>query len=227
MADYINKSIISQAYMHIEPTKLNSVEAVERFKRELRGFAESRIAFFLGPNLPIAIDFEEGSLIVRITVIGTISLLLQGVANYKDFREGIQLIYADSKRVTEYIIANASFEAGARQEDVIRLEARMGVIGSIQKLINQLDAIRRGANGLQSCDILNAKIDEAIIDLEKLLNNVRDPNDQALVTAGILEISNKIPSTPRPPRETINSEAAIFEFRRRRHRLLSVLLSRR
>ncbi|MGF1845434.1 hypothetical protein L4C39_20035, partial [Vibrio clamense] len=88
MADYINKNILSQAYIHIEPQKLKSKEELAQFKVELEAFARQRIGFFLSPDLPIEIEFEEGSLIARITVLGTISVLFQFISGYKDFREG-------------------------------------------------------------------------------------------------------------------------------------------
>ncbi|MGY0627641.1 MAG: hypothetical protein ACW7DS_18170, partial [Paraglaciecola chathamensis] len=128
MADYINKNILSQAYIHVEPTELETEEQLVEFKKHITEFARSRTNFYLHPDVSIEIEFEEGSLKARITVMGTLFLLMQGVANYPDFREGVGLIYNDSKRLAEYMISEAQFFAGSKHQDVIRLEARTGVV---------------------------------------------------------------------------------------------------
>ncbi|MEG7567378.1 hypothetical protein [Vibrio cholerae] len=223
MADYINKNILSQAYIHIEPQRLKSKEELAQFKVELEAFARQRIGFFLSPDLPIEIEFEEGSLIARITVLGTISVLFQFISGYKDFREGIQFIYADAKRVTDYIISHTTFESGAKQQDVIRLEARVGIIGSIQKSINQLEAIKRGASGGMLAEEVGKKVEEAITDLQKLMDNINDASDKKLVGTGLFGIANEIPYQPKAPKDKVNSLEAILGFQRRRQRLLGLL----
>ena len=223
LADYINKNILSQAYIHIEPKKLKSKDELQQFKVELEAFARQRIGFFLSPDLPIEIEFEEGSLIARITVLGTISVLFQFISGYKDFREGIQLIYSDAKRVTDYIISHTTFESGSRQQDVIRLEARVGIIGSIQKSINQLETIKRGASGGMLAEDVSRKIDDAITDLQKLMDNINDTDDKQLVGAGLREIAGEIPNQPKAPKDKLNSPEAILSFQRRRRRLMGHL----
>ncbi|MGF1807546.1 hypothetical protein L4C31_20095 [Aliivibrio sifiae] len=223
MADYIKKNILSQAYIHIEPRKFQSKEEVEQFKVELTEFTKQRVGFFLSPDLPIEIEFEEGSLIARVTVLGTIGLLFQGITSYKDFKEGIQFIYSDAKRVTEYIISHTAFESGARQQDVIRLEARVGIIGSIQKAINQLETIKRGANGTMIVDDINRKLDESIKELKKLMDNVNDPTDKELIRNGLLEIANEIPEKPKEPKGKVNSPGLVLHYLIKRQKLINTL----
>ena len=131
--------------------------------------------------------------------MGTLLLVLQGISTYKDFREGIQLLYSDAKRVTEYIISESVFMAGARQEKVIRIEARVGIIGSIQKIINQLDAIKRGSNGTSYAKNLSEKLVEVQAEIEKLLENIADEDDKSFVSNGLFDISEEIPEDPTPP----------------------------
>ena len=209
--------------MHVEPTAFETEEDLERFKTNLTQFTKSRVEFFLSPELPVEIEFEDGSLVARVTVMGTIGLLLTGIANYKNFREGIQLIYSDSKRLTEYIISETTFQSGARQENVIRLEARVGIIGSIQKVINQLESIKRGANGSMMASDVNKKIDEASKELIKLFQNINDVNDKELVRAGFESIAEEIPDTPKAPKDKVNSEQAILLFSRKRKAIQSSL----
>lgn len=179
--------------------------------------------FFLSPNLKIEIEFEEGSLIARITVFGTISVLFQFISGYKDFREGIQYIYSDAKRVVEYIISHTTFESGAKQQDVIRLEACVGIIGSIQKSINQFEAIKRGACGGMLAEEICKKIDDSIMDLQKLMDNINDASDKKMISAGLLEIANEIPVPPTAPKDKVNSLEEIAGFQRRRQMIIKYL----
>ena len=212
--------------MHVKPTAFETEEDLEKFKANLTQFTKSRVEFFLSPDLPVEIEFEEGSLIARVTVMGTIGLLFTGISNYKNFREGIQLIYSDSKRLTEYIISETTFQSGSRQQNVIRLEARVGIIGSIQKVINQLESIKRGANGSMMASDVSKKIDEASRDLKKLFKNINDENDKELVRAGLESIAEEIPETPKAPKapkDKVNSEQAILLFTRKRKAIQSYL----
>ena len=223
MANYINNNILSQAYIHIEPKKFKSQEELQQFKVELEEFTRQRVDFFLSPDLPIEIEFEDGSLKAKITVLGTICGLFHFISGYKDFREGIQFLYSDTKRVTDYIISHTTFESGSRQQDVIRLEARVGIIGSIQKSINQLETIKRGANGGMLVEDVSSKINDAIVDLEKLMSHIQDADDKQLVRAGLRDIASEIPNQPKPPKDKVNSPEAILNFQKRKKMLIGHL----
>ncbi|MFM5413069.1 hypothetical protein ACET9F_21660 [Aeromonas veronii] len=137
MADYINKNILSQAYIHVEPRGMETDEQLESFKENLRMFSLTRTEFFLSEGLEINVEFEDGSIKARVTVIGTLMLLLQGISSYKDFREGLQLLYSDAKWLSDAIISESLYQTKAKHHDVIRVEARTGIIGSIHKVFNK------------------------------------------------------------------------------------------
>jgi hypothetical protein len=219
LADYINKNILSQAYIHIESDVADNELELAAFKLGIEKFARSRVDFFLSPDASIELTYEEGSLIARVTVLGTICLLLQGISSYKNFREGIQLIHSDAKRVTDYVISESVFMAGTRQEDVIRLEARVGVIGSVQKLINQLESIKNGANGKKLASDLVTKLFESQKELDKLINNLATDEDVALVKKGLLEIVDEYPDTPEAPKNKFNDAAAVNSYRNQKKKL--------
>jgi hypothetical protein len=219
LADYINKSILSQAYLHIEPKNFQTEEDLLKFRQHLEIFARSRTNFYLYPGASIEIEFEEGSLKARITIMGTIFLLMQGVSNYPDFREGIRLIYNDSKRLAEYIVSESQFSAGSKHADVIRLEARTGIIGSIQKVISQLETIKSGANGSILATDLVKKLDETKQEINKLMDNIENDSDKQLIFNGLSEVVAGIPSIPKPPKDKSNPPHAIIEFQERRRRL--------
>lgn len=219
MADYINKNILSQAYIHVEPTELETEEQLAEFKKHITEFARSRTNFYLHPDVSIEIEFEEGSLKARITVMGTIFLLMQGVSNYSDFREGVSLIYNDSKRLAEYMVSEAQFFAGSKHQDVIRLEARTGVVGALHKIILQLEQIKRGAGGSILAKDLVSKINKVQDDIEELMRNLQEQSDIDLVKKGLSGQVKNIPENPKPPKDKTNTLVAISNYQSQRRRL--------
>jgi hypothetical protein len=219
LADYINKNILCQAYIHVEPTELDTKDQLDEFKKHITGFARSRTDFYLHPNVSIEIDFEEGSLKARITVMGTIFLLMQGVSNYPEFRDGVSLIYNDSKRLAEYIVSEAQFFAGSKHQDVIRLEARTGVVGSLHKVILQLEQIKRGAGGSILAKDLVSKINNTQDDIDELIRNLQEPVDIKIVKGGLSDLVKEIPENPKPPKDKENAPAAISSYQGARRKL--------
>lgn len=219
MADYINKNILSQAYIHVEPEALDSEESIAEFKKHITEFARSRSNFYLYPDVSIEIEFEQGSLKARITVLGTVFLLMQGVSNYPDFRDGVSLLYSDSKRLAEYMVSEAQFFAGSKHENVIRLEARTGVVGSLQKVILQLEQIKRGAGGTMLARDLTLKLDKAQDEIQDLLDNLKDEKDHELIKNGLAGVVREIPRNPKPPKEKTNGHLSISSYQERRLKL--------
>lgn len=223
MADYINKNILSQAYIHVEPRNLETAERLAEFNKHIAAFARSRSNFYLYPEVSIEIEFEEGSLKTRITIFGTLALLMQGISNYPDFREGVSLLYSDSKRLAEYIVSEVQFYSKSKHEDVIQLEARTGVVGSLHKVISLIDQIKTGAGGTILAKDLVLKLEKVHEEIETLINNLKDPNDINLVRNGFSGMVREIPENPRPPKNKSNKPTAISTYQRRLHKLRKYL----
>ena len=219
MADYINTNILSQAYIHIEPRNLKTEDELNEFKEHLIKFARTRTDFYLYPNAEIEVEFKEGSLKAHITVYGTLLVLIEGISSYPDFREGISLLHSDSKRFAEYVISETQYKAGSKHQDVIRLEARTGVIGSVHKVINQLENIKIGSKGSYTAIELSKKIDSAQKELIKLLDNMDNFEDALLIMEGLRPIVNSIPETPSTPKDKYNTKYDINNYREKRKRL--------
>lgn len=221
MADYINKNILSQAYIHVEPTGIETEEQLEAFKENLRAFALSRTEFFLSDGLDINVEFEDGSIKARVTVIGTLILLLQGISSYKDFREGLQLLYTDAKWLSDAIITESLYQTKAKHHDIIRVEARTGIIGSVHKVLNQLERIKSGAKGTMLASDLVEKINDVQGELSKLMDNICDLDDRNLVAKECKYLVQELPEIPVPPKDKTNSNHAINEYRRKKSSLSS------
>ncbi|MGN5207447.1 hypothetical protein [Aeromonas veronii] len=216
MADYINKNILSQAYIHVEPRGMETDEQLESFKENLRIFSLTRTEFFLSEGLEINVEFEDGSIKARVTVIGTLMLLLQGISSYKDFREGLQLLYSDAKWLSDAIISESLYQTKAKHHDVIRVEARTGIIGSIHTVFNKLESIKRGAKGAMLATDIVDKIDDAQNEILKLMDNICDLADKDLVAKECIALVKELPETPVPPKDKENKIYAIDEYRRKK-----------
>lgn len=223
MADYINKNILCQAYFHVEPESIQDEDSLVALQDSLLEFAKTRTGFFLHPDAQVEVVFEEGSLKGRVTVMGTILLLMQGVANYKDFREGIQLIYSDSKRLSEYVISEALFATGSKHDNIVRLEARTGIVGTLQKVINMLEQVKRGAEGTMTVSEIIKKMNESSDEMSNLIDNIRDSHDRSFVINGLRDLVDNLPETPTPPKNKTNSRFDIVEYQNRKKRYIDWL----
>lgn len=224
MADYINKqNILSQAYIHVEPKLISNQEQLEDFKAYIIEFARTRADFFLKPDLKIEFDFQEGSIKARITIFGSLMLLVQGIASYPSFREGVGAIYADSKRLSEYIVSEAQYQTGSKHEDVIRLEARTGVIGSLHKITLQIDQIKRGAEGHTTAKDLSKKIIAVTRDIEELISFLEEPGDIFLVKTGLTSLVMEIRETPKAPKNKTNSSMSNIVYKNNLKKLIKLL----
>ena len=212
VANYIDKNILCQAYIHIKSEHLTDEELL-KLEQYLDEFVTSRADFFLYPDPDIDIAIKDGSIKLYVTILGTLSALFTGVANYPDFREGAIQIYDDAKRLSDYMTTESLFQAKARHNDVIRVEARTGIIGSVKKVINDLDAVK-SQNGSVMADTLATKLSKSKEDIGKLLSNLNTEEDRKLVKDGLTEIINKFPSAPTAPPKKRNHSDLVEMYQR-------------
>ena len=225
MADYIDKNIITQAYLHLDIPDLSDDE-LTLLKEQLNMFVRSRTDFFLYSEAEISIEFREGSLKVYATILGTIGALYTGVAQYSDFRVSSQLLYNDVKRLSDYIVAESLYITKARHKETTHIEARVGVIGSIQKINTTLSSIIK-MNGQKPVHEMSKKIIEANNEIKKLFSNLKNENDRELVANGILSIAKQISSEPIQTKTEANSDnrVEILKYKKSRIILISTVSS--
>ncbi|RQM64697.1 hypothetical protein [Aeromonas enteropelogenes] len=148
MADYINSNILSQSYVHVEPEWLASfngkakTEEIERIKKVITEHAKERMKFFLYDDVIIEVTFEEGSIKAKITAYGKVCVLLSAlnplgsvITQYTDYRDGIRAIVSDVAKLSDMVNSEVLFQTKSRhKEEIIRIEARKGVIGSLHNI---------------------------------------------------------------------------------------------
>ncbi len=207
MANYINGNMLCQAYIHVEPDEITQ-ELTTQLQNHLESFVKTRVDFFLYSETDINIELQEGSIKLRITVFGTMMALFSAVANYPEFRSGAISMYDDVKRLSEYVISESVFSTKAKHHQIIRVEARTGVIGSTRKIISKLDMVNNN-NGKVMADTLTKYINQSGENIEILLNRVKTEEDKNFIKNGFQEIISELPKKPTPPNKKTNTDEQI------------------
>ena len=221
MADYINKNILCQAYIHIEPDDLAESD-YEIYDRNLIEFTQERGKFFLYSDIDVELDSAEGSVKKYVTIMGTLGALYAGVAQYDDFRQGVITMYDDVKRMSEYIISEGLFTSKAKHDQIIRLEARTGVIGSLRKVIADIDLII-AKNGTVSAKQMSEMLERLHTDVSKLIDNLKNDNDINLVKTELSKLANTLPRKPKPRPKRKENPDFISWYSEHRRKLIDSL----
>lgn len=214
MADYINKSIICQAYLHIDPAPVGITD--EELSAALQAFLGARAEFFLYKDVGTDVELKEGSLKIYLTILGS---LYAGISQYSGFRDGIDKLAIDAKRVSEYAISESLFLTRSRHDCVLRTEARTGVCGTLKKIADEIDSIQRN-NG----EIDPSKLIERMESLKKVIlafkDNVNSSKDKNWVFPQLKDYAERqIPKRAKAqPGELVSKE--IQEAHARERRLL-------
>ncbi|WP_447891506.1 hypothetical protein [Pseudomonas atacamensis] len=215
MADYINKSIICQAYLHIDPVPENLDEAA--LKAELETFLGVRAEFFLYKDVGTEVELKEGSLKIYLTILGT---LYAGIAQYPDFRQGVELFAADSKRVSDYAVSESLFLTKSRHDCVLRTEARTGVCGTLKKIVDEIDFIKR-ESGVADPSRLIARMEALKKDIFIFKDNVTDPADKEWVFPQLKQYADEqLPKRAVPKKDEFVSEEIRSAYTRERGLLM-------
>jgi len=218
MANYIDLNILSQAYLRIEPADL-SAPALKAYREHVRAYVTDRSRFFLHPEVEIDIELREGSLVSKITILGSIYL---AIGQYGEFRHGIRELRDDVKLIAEAVNLECQFSAHASKGDVIHKEARPGVVGSIARITAELDGLS-DANGKSPPDQMAKKIARVREEVEKLLENLHNNEDRGFVCGNLLAIAKGTPKEPTPTDRRRDFADDIAAYRDDRKRIIKSL----
>ncbi|MDP9767973.1 hypothetical protein FJP64_01970 [Kosakonia cowanii] len=201
MADYINSNILCESYIHVEPDWLKQVSDVIRkeklslIKSEIEDFADKRIKFFLSDDVVIEIIFTEGSIKAWITAYGPIILLIgSAILNYSSFRESVKQLASDMHRASTMLSSEMLFQTNSRNKsEILRIEARKGIIGSLERINNKIDFIDSQLDGK---DLSPTSINGDLLELNDmilmLLSNLKNAEDKKLVASALSDGVSKL-----------------------------------
>lgn len=200
MANYVEGNIVSQSYVHVDPKWLSNVseeereERINRIKRDITDFAESRIPFFIGQEVTIHVEFIEGSIIAKITSYGKMAPLLiactsPAIINYPEYRAGVKAVLRDVQAIGQYINSEILFQTNTKLKSERKsVEARLGVFGTADRIngkINELIEYTSGNNTNISITykrVLDLHSD-ILTSLDKIDKDAIDDSDSKLAAA--------------------------------------------
>lgn len=225
MADYVHRNILCQAYVHVDVFE-DFDECVALLEKNAVPIVQERASFFLYEGAGVDLTSDEGSVKSRITIFGTLILALQGIKDYKDFREGVTLLASDVERVAQVAVTETLFALKARNNDIVRIEVRLGVVGQLRRTISEIDRIKE-ENGLVLSRTQVQRLDILRDDIERVLDNLKDADDVRLVSGELYALVERLPESPLPgPKEKLD-QVAIIPYRQRKAALLDSLRKRR
>lgn len=197
MADYIDKSILVEAYVRLNKNIDDlSPDQIVKIQVNLQQFAAERSQFFLYADVDTEVNLEEGSIIAWLTVIGSFYVL---ISQYPDFRTGVRLLYSDAKRLSESLISETMFELNGKAGSVIRIEARVGIIGNINNIVNKLSAAE-AMDGEIDVRRTNKILEQVSLDIDSLFQNLSKTDDRKCLKENLLILAQRIPAKPRNPK---------------------------
>lgn len=204
LANYIDEEILCEAYTHLEIDIFQDKAKLAKLKSELISFMEERAKFFfLGDDVQVKIEFEEGSLKTRIIVIGAaVSTIVSGISAYGSFRSGVDQIAKDATMLAQSANQELIFRTRTAYCDRISIERRKGVFGRVDALLGELDVIRPmiSESTLPSRPIelktFNGAVEKLVewdTKADKLFGKLNTVQTQECIAAGLLEELDKFP----------------------------------
>jgi hypothetical protein len=203
MTNYINEEILCEAYTKLNIDIFHDKEKLADLEKYLINFFSERAQFYLGENATIKIEFEEGSLITKLKVIGgAVTLLASAITAYGSFREGVVRIAEDSTVLAQSANLEVVFRTKAAYCNRIDAERRKGIFGRVDDLIKKLDSANAKVtqsklpSNTNSLKNFNTAIDDFISwdkSSDKFFSKLNDNPTIACISAGLLEELEKIP----------------------------------
>ena len=208
MADYIDKNILCQAYIHVELPDGTTPERLSEIKKHLEDFATARGKFFVYPEVDVSVEFRDGSLKAYISIAGIIVIAIQG---YGGFRHGIDYLYTDIKRLADPLVSESLFMTKSKHQRVVRTEARTGIIGSLKVLVDDMNNLEASIGQIPA-DEAARRIRRIQDDAEALLTNVRSEDDANNIEDEIHDFSKKLPDRWPNPTDRRPDDSAIIAY---------------
>lgn len=206
MANYINQEILCEAYTHFKIGEYPSDEKRAELKKQLISFFDERAKFLFGPDVFVTVDFEEGSLITNLRVLGSSALIVAGlVSNYGSIRQGWDTISKDSAMLAQSGVLEIAFRTKTAFCDKVSVEKRKGVFGRAHELVTELDTIRSALDhqALPKTEAELSLYKKHIATLiawdqkvDKLFTKLENEPTKACISAGLLEELERLPGQP-------------------------------
>jgi hypothetical protein len=178
---------LAQAYLHLKPytASIRKLKALGKAADTLASDAAKRI---YDGGVIIDVELEDGSLIVRVTVIGLLTghlaLEVYGkVADYKGFKESVVELCGDAQEFAVDVCEPFRKKAGATEEQVYRFERRLMTPGKLNRLAKRLQRLENSVAALSPRD-MQKELSEANREFSKIIKDLT-PAEVQVVETGI------------------------------------------
>lgn len=161
---------VAETYIHIKdvPRDLSVSEVNNYLDKRARNWA---ITYF-GEKVQVDVEVVEGSLKVKLLVGGII--LFELISNYGSFRQGIDAIVHDAKAFSDFVIEQFVEHEHLDDDDLYRLERRLGVPGKIQRFLRKLDTVNSADLNAGDLDALTETLRDEFLSIMELLADDAD-----------------------------------------------------
>jgi hypothetical protein len=172
--------------IHLKPYSASD-KKVRSLGRYAQRVAMRAAANIYGGGVEIDIQIEEGSLITRITVVGTLVFnAYTGIAAYKDFKDQVAEKCEEAREFEVDVCDPFVKKAGVPKEDVFGFERRLKTPGKRYRLSKRLDKLEHSVDELSPRDVkkelerFRAELDVATKDMsasdkDKVLSVLKQP----------------------------------------------------
>ncbi|SFI62602.1 hypothetical protein [Bradyrhizobium sp. Gha] len=144
---------LAQAYTHLKPYSASRRD-IQSLGRYAKRVAIRTAADIYGGEVEIEVQIEEGSLVDRITVIGSLLLAAHGhIADYKGFKESVVDMCDDAREFAIDVCAPFIKKAGVPKEDVYRFERRLKTPGKLYRFSKRLEKLEHSVGELSPHDV--------------------------------------------------------------------------
>ncbi|WP_230970712.1 hypothetical protein [Nitrogeniibacter aestuarii] len=195
MANYMRREVLCEGYTRLNVEGFESDEERDKLRVALASYLKERAQFMLGADVEVEIEFETGSLISKLRVIGVAgTILLSGVTAYGSFRQGVDQLAKDASTVAHAANLESIFRTRAAYCDRVRVEARKGVFGRVSSILSELDGLKvkvdlaRLPISAQGVEYQQHVIDELVEwnkRVERLFTKFESTETHACVSAGL------------------------------------------
>ena len=165
-------SKLAETYLHLE-IRLDD-EGKKQLQRYLKEKAPVYSAGVYEYELEYAVNIEDGSVKVWLTVAGAI---YAGIAGYGSFRSGIDYLVKDAQTVSEHVFEDLK-ASGMPQDHVVNFQRRQGVPGQIKRALRDIRMLENNGKN-QSEKEYNSKtraVGRALERISKGLDHEKDLN---------------------------------------------------
>lgn len=205
MANYIKNEVLCEAYSRLNVHIADDSEALEKLRVGMLSFFNERAQFLFGDDVKVEIEFEEGSLITKVKVIGSAAaVILLALNAYGSFRQSMDYLVKDSTLLAQSANLEMVFRTKAAFCDRVRVEKRRGIFGRVDELLSELDGIKREISlstlpsSQRAISGFTRATTEKLVAWEKKAQKVYSKLDhddtRACIAAGLLEELESVPT---------------------------------